>query len=127
MELTKSKGPVHRCAAVQEVLGRLGDRWTLRVAVVLFQQSLRFNELRRGVNGISQQMLTRTLRALERDGMLTRTVHPSVPPQVTYALTSLGQSLAAEGIRLGEWVDRHLAEIDKSRAAYDREGLRRRL
>jgi len=111
----------HRdCARFHELLGRVGDRWTLRVAVALSREPLRFNQIRRAVAGISQQMLTRTLKALERDGMVSRTVHPSVPPQVEYALTALGQSLVAEGLRLGAWAEEHLSEIDLSRARYDR-------
>ncbi|MCS0495745.1 helix-turn-helix transcriptional regulator [Ancylobacter sp. MQZ15Z-1] len=109
----------HECTQIGELLGRIGDRWTLRVAVALNDGPLRFNRIRRAVEGISQQMLTRTLKALERDGMVTRTVHPTVPPQVEYKLTPLGLSLAAEGMRLGSWVREHLSEIDTRRAEFD--------
>lgn len=108
-----------QCSKVTEMLGRVGDRWTLRVIVTLRTRPLRFNQIRRTVDGISQQMLTRTLRALERDGMVTRTVHPSVPPQVEYALTPLGMSLALEGMRFGDWVLTHLPEIDRHRERTD--------
>ena len=107
------------CARVVDLLGRIGDRWTLRVAVALSPQPLRFNQLRRVVTGISQQMLTRTLRSLERDGMVRRTVIPTVPPQVEYELTALGQSFAGEGIRLGSWAADNLVEIARMREAFD--------
>lgn len=107
------------CLRVSELLGRIGDRWTLPVVVALHDGRLRFNQVRRAVTGISQQMLTRTLRALERDGMVDRTVHPTVPPQVEYALTPLGLSLAAEGLRLGGWVRDNIARIDDNRNRFD--------
>ncbi|MCJ8159104.1 helix-turn-helix transcriptional regulator [Sphingomonas sp. LaA6.9] len=119
MELTAPGHSPRECLKVNELLGRIGDRWTLRVVVTLHAQPLRFNQLRRAVDGISQQMLTRTLKTLERDGMLTRTVHPSVPPQVEYGLTPLGHSLADRGMQLGGWISDHLAEIDDHRARYD--------
>jgi len=109
-----------RCGQLHEVLSRVGERWTLRVAIVLRERPMRFNAIRRAVPGISQQMLTRTLKGLERDGMVTRTVHPSVPPQVEYGLTPLGQSLVEQGLRLGAWAETHIEEIDLNRAAYDR-------
>jgi len=117
MDVTGSEE--HKCDELHEVIGRIGDRWTLRVTIALRAAPLRFNQIRRAVSGISQQMLTRTLKTLERDGMVTRTVYPTVPPQVEYALTPLGQSLVAEGLRLGAWAETHLGEIDLSRAAYD--------
>ena len=108
-----------RCQEVARHLGWIGDRWTLPVVVVLASTTLRFNELRRAVGGISQQMLTRTLRRLERDGVVTRTVHPTIPPMVEYALTPLGHSLAALGQDLGRWVVDHEPAIHASQAAYD--------
>jgi DNA-binding HxlR family transcriptional regulator len=87
--------------------------------------AIRFNQLRRAVTGISQQMLTRTLRNLEREGMVLRTVHPSVPPQVEYELTLLGLALADEGVRLGIWMQMHLPEIEKSRRVFDTAGIAR--
>lgn len=107
------------CAHLAEMLGRIGDRWTLPVVVSLHEGTLRFNQLRRTVSGISQQMLTRTLRMLERDGMVVRTVHPTVPPQVEYALSDLGQSLAEQAMRIGAWIEEHLDEIDTHRRRYD--------
>lgn len=104
---------------VSELLGRVGDKWTVLIVQALVAKSCRFNELKREIGGISQQMLTRTLRMLERDGMITRTVHPTVPPQVEYALTELGQSLAVPVLALAEWTFAHLPHIHANRAAYD--------
>lgn len=108
-----------RCLEVAGHLAWIGDRWTLPVVVVLDAGKQRFNDLRRSVTGISQQMLTRTLRRLERDGVVSRTVYPTVPPKVEYALTPLGHSLAAQGLQLGRWVVDHEAAIEKSRAHFD--------
>ncbi|MBU0557376.1 MAG: helix-turn-helix transcriptional regulator [Alphaproteobacteria bacterium] len=109
------------CMRITETLSRFGDRWTLPVVVSLHDGTLRFNQIRREVSGISQQMLTRTLRALERDGMVSRTVHPTTPPKVDYTLTPLGQSLAGEAVRLGIWAQTHREEIDAHRERFDRE------
>lgn len=109
------------CLRVVETLSRLGDRWTLPLVATLGDGGKRFNQIRRDVSGISQQMLTRTLRALERDGMVSRTVHPTTPPQVEYALTPLGHSLATEAIRLGNWALAHREQIDAHRGAFDRQ------
>jgi DNA-binding HxlR family transcriptional regulator len=83
----------------------------------------RFNAIKRIIGGISQQMLTRTLKALERDGMVSRTVHPTVPPQVEYALTPLGHSLAVPVRALGAWARGHMEEIDGHRIRYDTRDL----
>jgi Predicted transcriptional regulators len=107
------------CMRITQTLARFGDRWTLPVVAALVDGTMRFNQIRREVSGISQQMLTRTLRTLERDGMVSRTVHPTTPPQVDYALTPLGQSLAREAIRLGKWAQLHQDEIDAHRAQFD--------
>lgn len=96
------------CAEISRHLARFGDRWTLPVVLALDPERLRFNALRRSVPGISQQMLTRTLRQLQADGMVTRTVLPTVPPQVEYALTELGLSLAEQAKKLGGWVHANL-------------------
>jgi DNA-binding HxlR family transcriptional regulator len=87
--------------------------------VVLHDRAHRFNEIKRAVKGISQQMLTRTLKNLERDGIISRTVHPTVPPQVEYALTELGLSLAAPVIAMGSWARANLTDINRQRAIYD--------
>jgi len=78
------------CRRVNRILGRMGDKWTVLTIAMLAERPRRFNELKRLIGGISQQMLTRTLKALERDGMVTRKVHPTVPPQVEYGMTRLG-------------------------------------
>jgi DNA-binding HxlR family transcriptional regulator len=80
---------------------------------------MRFNAIKRAVGGISQQMLTRTLKTLERDGMVSRTVHPTVPPQVEYELTALGHSLSEPVMALGSWALQHLPLIERHRASYD--------
>lgn len=110
----------HRdCGEVSEILGRVGDKWTVLVVMSLKPGPLRFNDIKRAVGGISQQMLTRTLRILERDGMVSRKVYPTTPPQVEYALTDLGQSLAEPVLQLGQWALSHLAAIHENRRRYD--------
>lgn len=104
----------------REVLARVGDKWSVYVIDVLGTSgTLRFNELRTRVEGISQRMLTVTLRGMERDGLVTRTVHPEVPPRVEYALTPLGATLRKLVRGLVEWSGAHLREVDAARAAYD--------
>lgn len=107
------------CRGVSDILARVGDKWTVLVVMSLHEQPRRFNDIKRRVGGISQQMLTRTLKMLERDGMLTRNVHATTPPQVEYALTPLGHSLAEPVRGLGDWAQAHLATINAHRAAYD--------
>lgn len=107
------------CRSISEILSRVGDKWTVLVVMALRDQPRRFNDIRRAVGGISQQMLTRTLRQLERDGMVDRTVHPTVPPQVEYALTELGRSLSEPVIQLGQWAQAHLSIIYDNRERYD--------
>ena len=120
MALPPLPGISHDCRRVGSILGLVGDKWTVLIVMVLREQPRRFNDIKRTVGGISQQMLTRTLKALERDGMLTRTVYPTVPPQVEYSLTALGHSLAEPVMRLGEWAGTHLEEIEDNRFRYDR-------
>ena len=109
----------HSCTEIHGAFSRIGDRWSLPVSAALRERPLRFNALRRMVPDISQQILTRTLRALERDGLVQREVFPTVPPQVKYSLTDLGQSLVAEGLRLGAWAEANVARIRENRAAFD--------
>src|SRR5919202_6368508 len=97
------------CRAVSEVLARVGDKWTVLVVSVLGDGPKRFNELRRALGSISQRMLTLTLRGLERDGLVTRTVHPTVPPRVDYALTPMGRTLLDTVCTLIQWADAHVA------------------
>lgn len=105
------------CKGLAELLGQIGDRWTVQVIVALHLRSRRFNELRRQVAGISQQMLTRTLKTLERDGLVHRDVHPVTPPQVSYRLTAMGESLSEVVRPLAAWAVEHSAAIRVSRAA----------
>ena len=107
------------CRAVSELLSRVGDKCTVLIVKALVTKPRRFNEMKREIGGISQQMLTRTLKTLERDGMVDRTVHPTVPPAVEYALTPLGQSLAVPVMALADWTFAHLPQIHALRSAYD--------
>lgn len=104
----------------REILARVGDTWTVLTVLQLVDGPMRFNEIRRSLDGISQRMLTLTLRNLERDGLVTRTVFPSVPPRVDYALTRLGASLSGPVRVLGAWAHANEAEIEAARAAFDR-------
>jgi DNA-binding HxlR family transcriptional regulator len=104
----------------REILARVGDKWSVYVIHVLGDAgTLRFNELRSRVDGISQRMLTVTLRGMERDGLVARTVYPEVPPRVEYTLTRLGATLRQLVRGLVEWSGAHLNEVDAARAAYD--------
>jgi DNA-binding HxlR family transcriptional regulator len=107
------------CRSVSEILQRVGDKWTVLVVMSLKAKPLRFNDIKRAIGGISQQMLTRTLRILERDGMVSRTVYPTVPPQVEYALTDLGHSLSEPVMQLGQWAQANLGVIHDNRQRYD--------
>ena len=104
---------------VRQILDRIADKWSLLVIALLEERCLRFTELRRAIDGISQRMLTVTLRQLERDGLVRRTVHPVVPPRVDYELTPLGVTLHETIQALVTWTERHQNEIAAARAAYD--------
>ncbi|MEZ5168028.1 MAG: helix-turn-helix domain-containing protein [Acidimicrobiales bacterium] len=104
---------------VRDILDRIGDKWSVLVLHLLAGQTLRFGQLRDQIEGISQRMLTLTLRRLERDGLVSRTVHPVVPPRVDYELTELGRSLAATICDLVRWAEANRATIDEARQAYD--------
>jgi DNA-binding HxlR family transcriptional regulator len=107
------------CRAVSEVLARVGDKWTVLVVSTLGDGPKRFNELRRALGSISQRMLTLTLRALERDGLVTRTVFATIPPRVDYQLTRLGRSLLEPVSRLGTWARLNRNAIETARRRYD--------
>jgi DNA-binding HxlR family transcriptional regulator len=107
------------CQRISELLARIGDKWTLLVVRTLSGGPLRFNAVRRQISGISQKMLTLTLRNLERDGFVTRTVTPSTPPQVEYALTALGHDLGKPVSALAQWTWENAQRIDAARAAFD--------
>ncbi len=103
----------------RQILDRIGDRWSVLVVYLLGQGPQRFSALRRSVPGISQRMLTVTLRGLDRDGLISRTVYPSTPPRVEYALTQLGRTLLEVIQSLVDWAERHQEEIAAAREAYD--------
>jgi DNA-binding HxlR family transcriptional regulator len=107
------------CRAVSEVLSRVGDKWTVLVVSTLGDGAKRFNELRKALGSISQRMLTLTLRGLERDGLVTRTVFPTIPPRVDYELTALGRSLLEPVSELGLWARTHRAAIQDARHRFD--------
>ena len=107
------------CRAVTSVLARVGDKWSVFVIMMLVDGPLRFNELKRMINGISQRMLTLTLRGLERDGLVTRTVFPTIPPRVDYELTDLGRGLSQPVKALGQWAFDHIPEIQGAREKFD--------
>ncbi|NGO10548.1 helix-turn-helix transcriptional regulator [Streptomyces sp. HC44] len=104
---------------VRQILDRVADKWSLLVIALLDNRRLRFTELRREIDGVSQRMLTVTLRQLERDGLVKRTVHPVVPPRVEYELTPLGATLHTTIRSLVMWTEEHQGEIAAARAAYD--------
>jgi DNA-binding HxlR family transcriptional regulator len=105
---------------VREVLERIADKWTLIVIDALADEdAVRFTELRRRIGGISQKMLTKTLRQMERDGLLTRQVYPVVPPHVEYRLTSLGNSLGDAVCGVWEWVEKHMRDLRKARERFE--------
>ncbi|MGX2996675.1 winged helix-turn-helix transcriptional regulator [Streptomyces sp. JNUCC 64] len=108
---------------VRQILDRIADKWSLLVIALLDCHRMRFTELRREIDGISQRMLTVTLRQLERDGLVLRTVYPVVPPRVEYELTSLGRTLHETVRPLVEWTERHRNEVAAARAAYDERSL----
>ena len=107
------------CRAVASVLARVGDKWSVFVIMLLGDGPRRFNEIKRMVGGISQRMLTLTLRGLERDGLVTRTVFPTIPPRVDYELTDLGRSLWQPVEALGMWAHEHQTEIEGARTRFD--------
>ncbi|MDQ1035304.1 DNA-binding HxlR family transcriptional regulator [Streptomyces sp. V3I8] len=108
----------HACP-VREVLDRVAGKWSVLIIVAAAHGPIRFTELERSIEGISRRMLTLTLRNLERDGLVTRTVHPTVPPKVEYALTPVAHELHASLLGLTDWAERHRVTIAESRAAYD--------
>src|ERR1022692_4914454 len=110
------------CRAVSEVLSRVGDKWTVLVVSTLGDGPKRFNELRKALGSISQRMLTLTLRGLERDGLVTRTVFPTNPPRVDYELTRLGRSLLEPVSELGSWARKNRPAIQDARQRFDTAG-----
>jgi DNA-binding HxlR family transcriptional regulator len=111
------------CIVVREILDRVGDKWSVLVISLLGGGGQRFSELRRAIDGISQRMLTLTLRQLERDGLVSRTVYATVPPRVDYALTPLGESVLEPIMALTRWAAEHGTDIARARVEYDAEQL----
>jgi DNA-binding HxlR family transcriptional regulator len=111
--------PHQECLAVREVLNRVGDKWSVQVVALLRDGPKRFGEIRRAIEGVSQRMLTLTLRGLERDGLVTRTVEPTIPPRVDYELTKLGRTLLKPILALAVWAQEHGGDIHGARQRYD--------
>ncbi|MEH6648297.1 MAG: helix-turn-helix domain-containing protein [Sulfitobacter sp.] len=110
------------CQRINDVLSRVGDRWSVLIVISVAQYgTLRFNEMKRNL-GISQRMLSLTLKELERDGLVNRTYHPTIPPKVEYNLTSLGDSFREPVAALGAWALDNLPAIDAARETYDAQG-----
>lgn len=108
------------CSAMSDVLNRIGDKWSVMVVGMMGRNgTLRFNELKRLINGVSQRMLTLTLRNLERDGLVTRTIYPEVPPRVEYSLTELGKTLQGPIAALWDWSAENHEAIVEARSIYD--------
>jgi DNA-binding HxlR family transcriptional regulator len=109
------------CRPVSELLARVGDKWSVLVVSLLGGGSLRFSALRRMIDGISQKMLTTTLRSLERDGFVIRTVFPTTPPSVAYELTELGRDLLVPVGALADWARKNQERVDAARARFDQQ------
>jgi DNA-binding HxlR family transcriptional regulator len=109
------------CRTISTLLARIGDKWTVLVVTTLGEGPRRFNELRREIPSVSQRMLTLTLRNLERDGLVSRTVTPSIPPRVDYALTEMGRSLLKPVNALAEWAVENVETIHAAQARFDAE------
>ena len=107
------------CQTISSLLQRIGDKWSVLIISRLGEGPRRFNEIKRMIGGISQRMLTLTLRNLERDGLVSRTVTPTVPPRVDYALTDLGRELLVPVSALGEWAIQHTSCIEAARSRFD--------
>ncbi len=105
--------------AIRRILDRIGDKWSLLVVATLDGERLRFTELQRRIPGVSQRMLTLTLRHLERDGLVSRTVHAEVPPRVEYELTELGRTLIQPAVSLAEWAVAHDPDVERNQSHYD--------
>src|ERR1700747_2487386 len=107
------------CRGVASILARVGDKWSVFVIMMLGDGPKRFNEIKRNIGGISQRMLTLTLRGLERDGLVTRTVFPTIPPRVDYELTDIGRGLSQPVLALGQWAAEHQTQIQDARMRFD--------
>jgi DNA-binding HxlR family transcriptional regulator len=119
MSPSHKRVPHDSCVAVREVLNRVGDKWSVFIVGLLAGGPKRFSELRRTIEGISQRMLTLTLKGLERDGLVTRTVYPTIPPRVEYELTDLGRTLRKPIQALAKWAQENRERIQQARNRYD--------
>lgn len=120
--MTKLESETHMpsdCRAISQVLSRIGDKWSVLVVMTLSRGPLRFSQIQEKIGGISQKMLTTTLRSLERDDLVTRTVFPTIPPRVDYELTDLGRDLTHPVSTLAEWALRNQDRMNRSRTAFD--------
>ena len=113
--------PYDRNCPTRQLLDRIGDQWTVLIVGTLVPGPLRFTEIGKRVDGISQKVLTQTLRSLVRDGILTRTAYPVIPPRVEYELTALGRNLSEPLEMLDTWARHHMTQVQESRDAYDAE------
>ena len=121
----RNSGVSHEsCPAVREVLHRVGDKWSVLIVGLLGDGPKRFGELRRAIEGISQRMLTLTLRGLERDGLVSRAVTPTIPPRVDYALTELGRTLLVPVTELASWAEQHRVAMQQARERFDKKATR---
>ena len=120
MSFRADDNQVQICGAMGDILNRIGDKWSVMVVGHLTKKTMRFNELRHSIGGISQRMLTLTLRNLERDGLVIRTVYPEIPPRVEYQLTELGRTLTDPLDELWNWAAQHMQTVNEARTNYDR-------
>lgn len=119
-ETIEHRGDVYSAVCpTRQILDLIGDKWTALIIGLLEEKTMRFSELRREIDGISQKMLTQTLRKLERDGMVMRTVYPEVPPRVEYSLTPLGETLTAPLAAFREWAETHIDAVTQAQIEYD--------
>ncbi|CAL9285345.1 winged helix-turn-helix transcriptional regulator [Streptomyces sp. SudanB182_2057] len=118
-----ARWPAEQGETIRQIVDRAGDKWSVLVIGTLENGPLRYTDLQRSIPGISQRMLTHTLRQLRRDGLVTRTAYPEVPPRVEYALTGLGATLLVAVTALIDWAGTHHDEITRNRAQYDDEAL----
>lgn len=124
--MARKAGDVYKAdCPTRQVLDRIGDKWTVLVLILLSDGALRFNALRRAIPGVSQKMLSQVLKALERDGMVSRRAFATVPVTVEYSITALGGTLVETVDQLRLWAERHLPDVQKAQTRFDRQGLDR--
>lgn len=122
MSETNDTDPHSRCRAIGAVLDVIADKWTIMVVRALADGPVRFNQIKRQIGGVSQRMLTLTLRNMERDGLVTRTIFATVPPRVDYELTPLGHALTKPLAELAVWAETHLPEVENARRVHNQKG-----